>query len=117
MDDAIETATSNLKKKLEKAHAKHKHPTNDGDVDSVKPSLKVDIKNCTLCQQKEEDLESGRKSPIINSPTTSAKLQRRRGVSERNSTESQLVREALKIVFVNENIDTWGLTTVPYENK
>ena len=117
MDEAIETATLNLKKKLEKAHMKHNSVEKGKTKEPPMSLLKIDIKNCSLCQKMEVELESGRRSPIVMSPTTSAKFQRRRGVSERSAIEGQLVREAMKVVSVNENIDTWGFNAVPCENN
>ena len=102
-NEAIESATFNLKEKLKKAHLKHSTTANKSKQSNA--SLKVDIEKCPPCQKTKEELDSGRRSPIVNSPTTSAKFQRRKGVSERNATEGQLLREAVKIATVNENLD------------
>ena len=104
VDEVIEVATFKLAKKLEKAHTKHKAIANKSQ--NTSDVLQLEMKKCPLCQRTKEELESelesGRRSPIFNSPTTSAKFQRRRGVSERNSTEGRLVREAIKVSIVNE---------------
>ena len=106
MNEAIESATFNLKEKLKKAHLKHNTTTNKSKQTTT--SLKLDIEKCPPCQKIKEELDSGRCSPIVNSPRTSAKFQRRNGVSERNATEGQLLREAVKIATVNENLDYWN---------
>ena len=103
LHEAINAATFSLTKKLEKAHMKH--ISIDHQNLNSKLALPSDIKNCLPCQKTKEELESGKMSPIISSPSTSAKFQRRIGVAQRNSTEGKLVREAVRITKVKENLD------------
>ena len=103
VDEAIEAAAFNLKKKLEKAHLKHKNIGHQNLNTNL--AVPFDTKNCLPCQKTKEELESGKMSPIVASPTTSAKFQRRIGVAQRNSTEGKLVREAVRISKVKESLD------------
>ena len=107
MEMEIKIAALQLSKKLEKAHMKHEKTK----------SFKSDWKDCRSCQTKIEELECGKKSPIVMSPTTSGKVQRRRGVSERNPTEGKLVREAIKVAFVCERICSLGFEPRYRENE
>ena len=127
MDEAIEIAALNLNKKLKKNHTKWykrltsstkkqenepKEPKEPKERKESKESncCTVNVNSCPSCKMKQAELESGRRSPIIMSPTTSAKNLRRRGVSERNRTEAQLVREAMKFAMLNEmTLDILGL--------
>ena len=104
MEEAIEIAASKLKKKLEKAHTKHTHCNSD-TVRRKANLSKTNSDDCSSCKLKKEELESGKKSPIVMSPTTSAKSQRRQGVSARNPMEGKLVRETMKIAILAQNID------------
>ena len=108
MEEAMDIASLNIKKKLKKTHIKHKIiiPTNTQQHDD---HSQTDMKNCSLCRKTINEIESGRRSPIVMSPTTSAKFERRIGVSERNPTEGKLVRETMKVAIVNKTLSNYNL--------
>ena len=122
MEEAIEIAALHLSKKLEKAHAMHavSPSTNEQSTATATTTTEsniADMKNCSLCRKTINEIESGRRSPIVMSPTTSAKFERRIGVSERNPTEGKLVRETMKVAIVNKTLHNWGFKYTPSANN
>ena len=84
------------------------HTTTTTTTHNTKDTTTTTDINCSYCKMSIKELESGRRSPIVMSPTTSAKFQRRRGVSERNPMERKLVSDAMKVAMVNQTLISWG---------
>ena len=96
MEHAIETAVAGVKKKEEK---KMKKKTTSGESKMVRMNSEVLLK---------AELQEGRKSPLLrrhqSCEVNNEKFQRREAVAERNETERQLVKEALKNFVKKEHI-------------
>ena len=122
-DLAVEIAAKTIEKRLENHHKKHCKRRNNNDKNSGKNddnsnNSNISNKNsndnndensqvldeeCT-CGEARLNIEEGKTSPVIISPITNRKADRREGVSEMNNTERKLVKEAVKVVARSENM-------------
>lgn len=90
MENAIEHAAMDIKHQEEE-----KHNNKDGTV-KVEVEKSKDLLPRKCCNKLEEELKEGRNSPLLRSPVTNRKEERREGVAERNLTERSLVTKSLE---------------------
>ena len=93
MENAIEYAVAGIKGKEEKRLQK---------LMKKEKSAKQLCKD--YCKELDTELEEGRKSPMLLSPVINRKDNRREAISEKNTTERCLVKEAVKRLAQEEHI-------------
>ena len=102
MDHAIKHAMLEIKLKEEKFHkSKEKRSKKSYKYESIKDS--------ECCRELEAQLVEGQQSPILLSPITDRKNQRREAISEKNLTERALVKSTLKHYMQGEHASRYAL--------
>lgn len=96
MEEAIDYALAELKQREEK---KIKKQFKKGEVISTKES----------CKHLEDALVTGKRSPILLTPKCRRKNERRTAVSEKNTIERDLVKEAVKKMVQSEHISKYKI--------
>ena len=103
--EAIETAAHSITKKESKKHNHKKHCHLFNFMKKETPNeLNVD---CT-CDGLRVELEEGMKSTVMKSPRMNKKSMRREGVAEKNETERRLVKETIKVILKENNIEEYN---------
>ena len=99
MEIVIEHAALSIKEKEKKKHKKTTH-NKPKDYESI---------GTECCEELNAELNTGKKSPMLLSPVLNRKAERREAVSEKNCTERTLVRESVKKLIQDENVEKYGL--------
>ena len=95
MEKAIEQAVTELTLEEDRKHEKH---CSKKKSQKKYPNVKMDKsekERCT-CMEKKLEIQQGKTSALMNSPSFNRKLERREAVAARNTTEQRLVKETIK---------------------